>query len=84
MGGPADLGQVCLRKRCYHDEAVPRDGGEARKGPGGNIPERGARLRAAGCPRVSGTPEPEVYPVSLESPGDFLTEDPGRVWYAEQ
>lgn len=82
--GLADLGQVCLRKRCYRDGAATREDGKARKGPPRGIPGRGGRLRGVGCPRVSDTLEPEVYPVSLESPGDVLTEDPGGVRCAEQ
>lgn len=47
------------------------------------LPGRGAWPPGVGCPRVSDTCEPEVCPVSLESPGDFLTEDPGGVWCVE-
>lgn len=48
------------------------------------VPGRGAWPRGVGCPRVSGTHEPWVCLASLESPGDFLTEDPGGARFAEE
>ena len=79
--GLTDLGQVSHLGCVLEKGVLPGQGlvgGTERRLPG-----QGVWPPEVGCPHVSDTCEPEVCPVSLESPGNFWTEDPGGVRYAE-
>ena len=79
--GLTDLGQGS-HLRCVLEKGVLPGQGLAGRSERG-LPGRGTWPLEVGCPHVSDTCEPEVCPVSLESPGDFWTEAPGRVQCAE-
>lgn len=73
------MDRECLRKQSYQGGAAPGEGGRRGTGTEGGVPGRGVWPQGVGFPRVFGAREPGVCPASLESPGDFLTEDPGGV-----